>query len=66
MESLIQVLMRRDNLSRGDARDLILSAREEVLDGDSDPEDILRDNFGLEPDYVMDLLDAEGMEGWYE
>ena len=55
METLKQVLMRRDGLSAAEAQDLIDEARERVLEGE-DPEEILHDDFGLEPDYVWDLL----------
>jgi hypothetical protein len=55
-ESLKAVLMRRDNLSASEAQELIDEARSRVLDGE-DPEDILYEDFGLEPDYVFDLLE---------
>ena len=55
METLKQVLMRRDGLSAAEAQDLIDEARERVLEGE-DPEEILHDDFGLEPDYVWELL----------
>jgi hypothetical protein len=56
-ESLKQVLMRRDGLSEEDADCAISDAAEEVLAG-ADPEEVLADSFGLEPDYVFDLLEA--------
>lgn len=55
METLKEILMRRDGLSAAEAQDLIDEARERVLEGE-DPEEILHDDFGLEPDYVWDLL----------
>ena len=55
IESLKEVLMRRDNLSSDEADDLITDAREEIEDG-ADPEEVLAQNFGLEPDYIFDLL----------
>lgn len=55
METLKEILMRRDGLSAAEAQDLIDEARERVLEGE-DPEEILLDDFGLEPDYVRDLL----------
>lgn len=54
-ESLKQVLMRRDELSAAEADELIARARERVHDGE-DPEEVLEEEFGLEPDYVFDLL----------
>ena len=55
-ESLKQVIMRRDNLSSDEADELIDEAKQAVRDG-GDPEEILHDDFGLEPDYFWDLLD---------
>ena len=54
MESLKEVLMRRDGLSPGEADELIKESRTAVLNGE-DPEEVLYD-LGLEPDYVFDLL----------
>ena len=54
-ETLKQVLMRRDGLSAAEADELIDEARERVLEGE-DPEEILHDDFGLEPDYIWDLI----------
>ncbi len=56
MKSLIEVLIRRDGLSTSEAQDLIDDARYRVADGE-DPEEILFEEFGLEPDYIFDLLD---------
>jgi hypothetical protein len=47
--------MRRDELSAAEAQALIDEARLEVAQG-RDPEEILYEDFGLEPDYVFDLL----------
>ena len=52
---LVSILMRRDGMERDDAEDLLQDARAAVEDGE-DPEDVLADWFGLEPDYVFDLL----------
>jgi hypothetical protein len=54
-ESLKQVIMRRDGLSSQEADELIESAREQILEGE-DPEEVLLNDFGLEPDYIFDLL----------
>lgn len=55
METLKEALMRRDSLSAAEADSLIVEAREEVASGVA-PERVLEEMFGLEPDYVMDLL----------
>ena len=54
-ESLKQVIMRRDGLSSQEADELIESAREQILEGE-DPEEVILNDFGLEPDYIFDLL----------
>lgn len=56
MESLREVLRRRDGLSGDEADELIEEARERVAEGE-DPEEILYDEFGLEPDFVWYLID---------
>lgn len=56
LESIKEVLMRRDRLSAGDAQDLIDEAKARIAEGE-DPEKVLQEEFGLEPDYIFDLLD---------
>lgn len=53
--NLAKVLMRRDGLTEEEAYELINEARNRVLEGE-DPEEILYEEFGLEPDFVFDLL----------
>lgn len=55
METLTQILMQRDGMSREDARELIEELRERVREGE-DPEDLLHDELGLEPDYIWELI----------
>ena len=62
MESIKEVLMRRDNMSFEDADDLIQQAKDalrEYLDnGDIlEAEDVCEEYFGLEPDYLFELID---------
>lgn len=54
-ESLKQVIMRRDDVSSEEADVLINEAREAINEGE-DPEEVLAEFFGLEPDYIFDLL----------
>lgn len=58
-KSLKEVLMDRDGLSSDEADEQIQDAREDLLqrikDGDC-PTDICEELFGLEPDYLDDLL----------
>ena len=57
MSELKTVLMTRDGYSSEEADELINEAKQRVYNGE-DPEEILEDEFGLEPDYVFDILDV--------
>ena len=56
MNDLKTVLMNRDGISEDEADDLIQDAKKRVMDGE-DPEEILESEFGLEPDYIFDLIE---------
>lgn len=61
MKSLKETLMQRDNMTAEEAEKAIQDARENMLDylaeGDlNSAMDIYLDEFGLEPDYIMDLI----------
>jgi ribosomal protein S7 len=59
VDSLVNVLMKRDGLSKEEAEQQIEEAREilfERLDEGEMPFDICEEFFGLEPDYLMDLV----------
>ena len=53
--SILAVLMERDGMDRTEALEWIEEVREEVANG-ANPEELLHYEFGLEPDYVFDLL----------
>lgn len=53
---LVSVLMKRDGLSRAEAEEWVEEGRRQVFEDEEDPEEILEEEFGLEPDYVLDLL----------
>lgn len=60
-ETIKQILIRRDEMSEDEAAELISAAKEELevaLDHGSldEAEDIIMDYFGLEPDYLDELL----------
>jgi hypothetical protein len=55
MSELRDVLMKRDGLTFDEATEQVKEARERVMKGEN-PEEILLDEFGLETDYIMDLL----------
>lgn len=54
-ESIKQILIRRDGMTAEDAQDLIDEAKQAVADG-MDPEEACEEFFGLEPDYIWELL----------
>jgi len=55
MESIKQILMRRDGLTPSEAEEIIEEMKERVRQGD-DPEEVLYEDVGLEPDYIFDIL----------
>ena len=60
-DAIIELLMRRDGITRAEAVTQYESARAEffgALAGTScrDPEDVLAEDLGLEPDYIFDFL----------
>ena len=61
METIKEVIMRRDNLTSEEADELIEEAKEALtyyLDEDDheSAENICEEYFGLEPDYIIELL----------
>ena len=50
-----KILIERDGLSIADASDTVKSMQMRVWFG-ADPEDVLMDEVGLEPDYVLELI----------
>jgi len=55
--AIIEVLIRRDNMSPEAAEDYFNEGMTEVMEcidsGDGDPEEVFQDYFGLEPDYLF-------------
>ena len=54
--AIVEPLIKRDGLSRTEAEAELLRVREEMDITVDDPEEILAYEFGLEPDYIFDLL----------
>lgn len=55
--NLIEILQHRDGLTEQEAKDLILDTKEKLLSSDGfDADEIIMENLGLEPDYLMDIL----------
>lgn len=61
MTSIKQVLMERDGMTGEEAEELIAEARKDLrqrLEDGEMPDDICEEWFGLEPDYIMELMEA--------
>lgn len=61
--NLVELLMRRDNISREEATEMLFTCREDinraVEEGNySEVDDIIMLDLGLEPDYLYDILDV--------
>lgn len=56
MNNIVKILMERDGMTEKDAKTQLKVARAMVYEDEMDPADVLEEMFGLEPDYVEDLL----------
>lgn len=59
LRKVVNIIMERDSLSFDDAKEDVLECRRAMLaaiDSGDDPEEILAELLGLEPDYIFDLL----------
>lgn len=59
MNALVKVLMDRENMSHDEVVDWITESVEDFFDNDDihNIEEILHTEFGLEPDYLFDLME---------
>lgn len=55
MSELKRILVERDGLSDQEANELITNAKLRVLEGEN-AEEILEYDFGVEPDYIFDIM----------
>ncbi len=58
-KTIVQVLMDRDGLTKEEAVKEVQDCKEELFDrleSGGDPSDICEEWFGLEPDYLMELM----------
>jgi hypothetical protein len=55
MATIRKILMQRDGLTSLQADNLVRDARVRVFNGEN-PEEILHEEFGLEPDYIFELI----------
>ena len=61
MQKIIEILMRRDNLTYAEAKEAYLDCKAEIMEAiDNDDcfevEEILRCELGLEPDYIFNFI----------
>lgn len=63
MNRIVKILMKRDNMTEEEARELVGSVKEDIQQGIEEGfysyEDvacIIEDELGIEPDYIKDLL----------
>ena len=54
--AIVDILMKRDGMTLSVATTFLRDAQNQVRDG-GDPEEILYEELGLEPDYVFDLIE---------
>ena len=52
---IVKILMERDDMLRDEAEELVDELKGRVYAGEN-PEDLLQDELGLEPDYLYDLI----------
>lgn len=58
MNKIVEILMERDGMSQDEAQSLVDETRDVIWNlGSFDVDDIVADMLGLEPDYILDLLD---------
>ena len=51
---VVEILMRRDGISKHEAEELVQECREALESGD---EEAIQDYLGLEDDYIFDILE---------
>lgn len=61
MNRVVEILMKRDNMTEKEANDLLDVVRNDIdvclADGDFDGvEDVIASMLGLEPDYIPDII----------
>ena len=60
MNPVVKILMERDGMTEQEATDLVKETKEELMNSQCyDGADIIMENLGLEPDYIMDILEID-------
>ena len=60
MNPVVKILMERDGMTEQEAVDITRETKEELLcNCGCYVDDIIMENLGLEPDYIMDILEID-------
>ena len=60
MNPVVEILMKRDGMTEQESIDLVRETKEKLLcNGGCYADDIIMENLGLEPDYIMDILEID-------
>ena len=60
MNPVVKILMERDGMEEQEATDLVRETKEELMNSRCyDGADIIMENLGLEPDYIMEILEID-------
>jgi len=65
LDTIRSILRTRDQASESDIDDLFTAATDDIADG-FEPEDVLADTFGLEPDYIFDAEFMQAVEAGFD
>lgn len=64
METIREIIARRDGSTPAEIDDLFTEAQAQIADG-VDPEEVIADVFGLEPDYFFDAEFMTALEAGF-
>jgi hypothetical protein len=56
MEKIVDILMKRDGLTKQEAIELMEETKQEMMNNMDEAEDIFMEYLGLEMDYIFDFL----------
>lgn len=60
MNPVVKILMERDDMTESEAIALVRETKEDLMNARcNDGADIIMEDLGLEPDYIMDILDID-------
>lgn len=60
MNPIVKILIERDGMTESEAIALVKQTKEDLMNSRcSDGADIIMEDLGVEPDYIMDILDID-------